>query len=136
MSEKEISEETPSLSTKTVVEFELTDKGFPDWGLSLSAKNVTTSGLTLVCTQSGGDLSGELETGSDYKLIVLQNGTWNDVPVLLEEYGWNTIAYLIEKENSTEFELNWEWLYGKLSAGTYRLVKSFMDFAGQSGFGQ
>ena len=46
------------------------DEGFPDWGITLSVKDVTDSGLTLVCTQSGGELTGELQTGSDYKLIV------------------------------------------------------------------
>lgn len=119
----------PSLSAETTAEG-LSDVGFPDWGIALSAENVTASGLTLVCTQSGGKLSGTLQTGSEYKLIVLENGMWNDVPTILEEYGWNSIAYLIENERSTNFEINWEWLYGELPTGTYRLVKSFTDFRG------
>ena len=103
------------------------DEGFPNWGLTLSVKDVTESGLTLVCTQSGGELTGELQTGSDYHLIVL-DGAWKDVPTVIEEYGWNTIAYLVPKEDSTEFEIDWEWLHGKLPAGTYRIIKGFTDF--------
>ena len=103
------------------------DEGFPNWGLTLSVKNVTESGLTLVCTQSGGELTGELQTGSDYKLIVLKEA-WEDVPTIIEDYGWNTIAYEVFKNGVTEFEYNWEWLYGKLPAGTYRLVKGFTHF--------
>lgn len=103
------------------------DEGFPNWGLTLSVKNVTESGLTLICIQSGGELTGEMQTGSDYKLIVLKEA-WEDVPTIIEDYGWNTIAYMVPKEDSTEFEIDWEWLYGKLPAGTYRIIKGFTDF--------
>ena len=101
-----------------------------DGGLTLSVKDVIDSGLTLVCTQSDGEVTGDLETGSDYTLKVLENGNWVDVPTIIEEYGWTSEAYLIPKEDSVEFEINWEWLYGKLPAGTYRICKDFMDFRG------
>ena len=103
------------------------DEGFPNWGLTLSVKNVTESGLTLVCTQSGGELTGELQTGSDYKLIVLKEA-WEDVPTIIEDYGWNMIAYMVAKNGVTEFEYDWEWVYGILSPGTYRMIKGFTQF--------
>ena len=104
------------------------DEGFPDWGLTLSVKDVTPTGLTLVCSRRGGNPTGELECGTDYHLIVLENGTWKDVPTVIEEYGWNSLAYWIPEGQDTEFTYSWEWLYGKLPAGTYRLKKGFMDF--------
>jgi len=128
-------EDTTSNTTATTETLEkedadityVADEGFPNWGLTLSVKDVTDFGLTLVCTQSGGELTGELQTGSDYKLIVLKEA-WEDVPTIIEEYGWNMLAYMVAKDDVTEFEINWEWLYGKLPAGTYRLVKGFMEF--------
>ena len=108
----------------------LEDEGFPNWGLTLSVKDVTASGLTLICTQSGGELTGELETGSDYSLKVLEDGTWTDVPTVIEEYGWTAEAYMVPMEDSVEFQINWEWLYGELPKGTYRITKGFMDFRG------
>lgn len=105
----------------------VTDEGFPNWGITLSVKDVTESGLTLVCTQSGGELNGELQTGSEYKLIVLKEA-WEDVPTIIEDYGWNCLAYMVFEDDVTEFECDWEWLYGKLPAGTYRLVKGFTEF--------
>ena len=48
---------------------------------------------------------GELQTGSDYHLIVLKDGIWQDVPTIIEEYGWNIMAYIIEKNDSIEFEI-------------------------------
>lgn len=106
---------------------DIDDEEFPNWGLNLSVENVTESGLTLVCTQSGGEPTGELQTGSDYKLIVLKE-VWEEVPVIIEEYGWNEEAYMINKADVTELEIEWKWLYGKLPAGRYRLIKDFMDF--------
>ncbi len=104
------------------------DEGFPDWGLTLSVKNVTPAGLTLVCTKKGGNPSGELMCGDEYHLIALEEGNWKDVPTVIEEYCWNSMAYWITEGQDTEFNYSWEWLYGKLPAGAYRLTKEFMDF--------
>ena len=102
--------------------------GYPDWGLTLSAKDVTPSGLTLVCTQSGGEPSGDIMTGEDYYLTVWKKGHWRMVMPVIENYGWNSLAHWIPKDNDTEFKIDWKWLYGELEPGTYRLVKEFMDF--------
>lgn len=102
----------------------------PDWGITLTAKNVTSKGMTLVCSQSGGEITGELECGSDYSLLVNTNGVWNAVPYLVDEASWTAEAYGLPLDGSIEFELKWERLYGKLPAGTYRIVKGFMDFRG------
>lgn len=119
----------------TTVEFSsVGDEELPDWGLTLSVKNVTPTGLTLVCTQKGGNPTGELRCGTDYHLIVLEDGTWKDVPTVIEEYGWNSLAYIIWAGQDTEFEYSWEWLYGKLPAGTYRLTKGFMDLRGSGDY--
>ena len=101
-----------------------------DWGITLSVKDVTSTGMTLVCSQSGGEITGELECGSDYSLLVNSNGVWNAVPYLVDEVAWTSEAYCIPMNDSIEFELKWERLYGELPAGTYRVVKGFMDFRG------
>ena len=102
----------------------------PDWGITLTAKNVTSKGMTLVCSQSGGEITGELECGSDYSLLVNTNGVWNAVPYLVDEVAWTAEAYYLPLDGSIEFELKWERLYGELPVGTYRIVKGFMDFRG------
>lgn len=101
---------------------------FPDWGLSLSVKDVTSTGLTLVCTREGGNATGELMCGTDYRLLVLEDGMWKNVPTVIENYGWDDMGYPITEGKVREFELSWEWLYGKLPPGTYRLAKDFMDW--------
>jgi len=105
-------------------------KDFPDWGLSLSVKDVTSTGVTLVCTKEGGNPTGELMCGTDYRLLVSENGIWKNVPTVIENYGWDDLGYRISEEQETEFPISWEWLYGELPAGTYRLEKEFMDHRG------
>ena len=115
------------------------DEGFPNWGLSLSVKDITSTGLTLVVTQSGGEPTGELQTGDPYRLIALVDETWKNVEELplpegVDARAWNSIAYLIPKEDVREFEINWNWMFGELPPGTYRLIKEFMDFRETSNY--
>lgn len=115
------------------------DKGFPDWGLILSVKNVTPTGLTLVVTQSGGNPTGELMTGEPYRLITLVDGTWKTVEELplpegVDGRGFNSIGYPLPKGETREFDINWEWMFGELPNGTYRLIKEFMDFRGTANY--
>ena len=42
--------------------------------------------------------------------------------------GWTSKAHYLPLNDSIEFELKWERFYGELPAGTYRVVKEFMDF--------
>lgn len=119
---------TALTTTDTAIEFSSNgDEGFPDWGLTLSVKDVTSTGLTLVCTKNGGNSTGELMCGEDYQLITLKDGTWKAVATVITNYGFNSMGYWISEGTDTEFAIDWEWLYGKLTAGTYRLRKGFMD---------
>lgn len=102
------------------------------WGVKLTAKNITPSGLTIVCTQQDGEPTGELNTGSYYGLEILRDGEWVAVELLPMEHelAWTMEAWAIPSNTETEWEVNWTRLYGELSAGTYRISKSIMDFRG------
>ncbi len=101
-----------------------------DWGIHLSAEDVSPTGLTLICKQSGGTVTGELSTGSYYQLHVLRDGTWKPAPTLPQEYDvvWTAEAWIIPLNGETQWEINWEWLYGELAPGTYRVSKEFVDW--------
>ena len=99
-----------------------------DWGLNLSVKDVTPTGLTLVIKKNGGNPTGRIEWGEAYQLAVLENGTWKDVPTIIDNAVWDAIAYGFFENSDVELSVSWEWLYGQLPAGTYRLTKEFMDF--------
>lgn len=111
--------------------------GVPNWwwGLSLSVENVTPTGLTLVCTQSGGEAIGDLRTGSYYSLIVQEEDGWYRVPYLIPEdkVVWTMQAYNLS-DNTVKWDIGWEWLYGKLPSGTYRILKTITDEGGEGEF--
>ena len=100
------------------------------WGIVLEAENITASGLTIVCSHSGGENAAELSTGSYYVIQKLENTGWIDVEYAPQEYdiAWTSEAWIIQKEGTTKWDVNWEWLYGELSAGEYRIGKEIMNF--------
>ncbi len=95
------------------------------WGIQLSVRNITSTGMTLICQQSGGDPTGELHTGSYYYLEEKLEGDWVKVERLeLEsDVGWTDEAWIILMEDTVEWEIDWEWLYGELPIGRYRIGK-------------
>lgn len=98
------------------------------WGVTLTVKDVTPTGLTLVFTQSGGAPTGELQTGSPFWLEKYVGGAWETVPLVPVCVDWTMEAYLIPMNDSVEREVNWQYLYGEIPAGTYRIGKEIMDF--------
>ena len=104
------------------------------WGLTLHAEDVTTKGLTIVCTQSGGSPAGELNTGSYYVLEQEVQGVWCVVEYAEnmrgKEVGWDAKAWIIPMNDTVEWKVDWEWLYGSLEPGHYRIGKEIMDFRG------
>lgn len=98
-----------------------------DWGITLSVREVSPTGLTLICTQSGGIAEGSLETGSAYQIEKNENGSWVEVKPQGEAV-WDMMAHLIASNDTTEWTIDWSWLYGELSAGTYRIGKTVTDF--------
>lgn len=106
------------------------------WGIQFSASDITASGLTLICSQSGGQPTGDLQTGSPYWVEVWIDNQWVPVEMLPSEYerAWTAEAYIIPMNDSTEWVVNWVWLYGELSAGNYRIGKEVMDFRGSGDY--
>ncbi len=104
------------------------------FGVVLSVKDVTPTGLTLICTQSGGSPTGELQTTSTFRLQQKVFDNWVYRATLLEEgevYNWPDASYVIPKDGSCEITLAWEDLYGTLPAGSYRLAKAITDVRGE-----
>lgn len=102
-----------------------------NWGITLYAAKVTPKGLTIVCEQSGGENVAELNTGS-YYVIQRYDEEWTDIEYLPQEYviTWTSEAWIITKDGSDSWDVDWEWLYGKLPVGRYRIGKEFINFRG------
>lgn len=99
-------------------------------GIHLSTSEVKPTGLTLICIQSDKQPGGNLQTGSWYTLEQEVNGQWISVDTVNEINGWHDDAWFINLNQKTEWVVEWEWLYGKLSPGLYRIGKEITDFRG------
>ena len=93
----------------------------------MSVSNVMPAGLTVHFRQYDRRDCGELIYGEGYHLEVLNGDTWEDVPTIIEDWAFTDIGYTVPAEGESEEEINWEWLYGKLAPGTYRITKVLMD---------
>ncbi len=123
----ELSEQERMYSSYLPPEFMIFEE---TWGITLAAENVTPEGLKIKCTQSAGGATGELQTGSWY---IVENWTkengWKEIPYVIEgEISWTAEAWIIPMNDTCEWEVNWNWLYGSLPAGKYRIGKDIMDF--------
>lgn len=99
-----------------------------NWGLSLSAENVTNTGMTIRFEQFGGNVQGELQTGTWFKIERSTDDGWQELSINpLINYVWNAMAYQIKRNDITELCVEWKWLYGELETGYYRLSKEVMD---------
>lgn len=98
-------------------------------GLSLVVTECTNTGATLVFRQNGGSPTGELTFGEVYSIERWEDGEWGDVPVVITgNYAFNMPAYIIPLGGDREFQVDWEWLYGELDPGEYRIRKDVDDF--------
>ncbi len=104
------------------------------WGITLRTENVTKTGMTLKIEQFGGNPDGELETGEWFKLEKTVDDNWTPVETNpLIDYAWNDVAYEIKRNDITELQVEWKWLYGELEQGLYRLTKEIV-FRSAGGF--
>lgn len=105
------------------------------WGIWMQVVSASSSGVKIVCKQSGGEATGDLQTGSPYLLQMYTDSGWVDLThttcIRIEgDWGWTMEAWLIPKNESVEWTVDWTWIYGELPDGRYRIGKEIMDFRG------
>ena len=95
--------------------------------VSMSVSNVTPSGLTVHLRQYDKRDTEELTYGEEYQLERFNGTDWEEVPQIIDNGAFNAIGYALPAEGEAEIETNWEWLYGRLSPGRYRITKTIVD---------
>lgn len=106
------------------------------WGIRLRVADVTPTGLTLIYEQSGGNPTGELQTGPMFWLERHVDGEWKNVEQRQfgedtdAVYAFEDIAYILRKGSSRIWRIKWSNLYGYLPGGKYRIGKRITDFRG------
>lgn len=103
------------------------------WGIALSTTDVSNTGLTLICSQNGGEITGELQTGEKYWIEEKVDGKWQELSTP-EKPIWQDLSYTIKMQNLTQWDIQWSDLYGTLPQGEYRIGKEIQDFRGGSDY--
>jgi beta-lactamase regulating signal transducer with metallopeptidase domain len=80
----------------------------------------TPSGVTVTLKNA---TETEYTYGESYAVQRKTDNGWIAVVPVIENYGFNDIGYMLPPMGSKEIIIDWEWLYGKLPAGDYRMVK-------------
>lgn len=88
-------------------------------GITFSVKEgtLTPSGATFLLKNN---FSEDYWYGEHYTLERAQGESWVQL-VPKEGAAWHDIAYLLSAGAENEMEIAWEWAYGKLPVGTYRI---------------
>lgn len=98
-------------------------------GLSFNVANVNRTNADLYFIQQDGNPKGDLQYGEYFIIEKFENGAWMEAPIITEDnYAFNEEAYPITKEGYNDFKIDWEWLYGELVPGGYRIGKRVIDF--------
>ncbi|WP_047985871.1 immunoglobulin-like domain-containing protein [Ornithinibacillus californiensis] len=96
-------------------------------GVTMNVKEETVSATGLTVTFEN-NTDKQCIYSEDFLLEKKIDGKWYQVPVILDNYGFNEPGYEINP--SSEWTVDWEWLYGSLDSGEYRIVKSVLGFRG------
>ncbi|GAA0343202.1 hypothetical protein GCM10008967_37050 [Bacillus carboniphilus] len=97
-------------------------------GVTMFVKDGTISSTGLTVTFENHS-NKQCVYGQYFSLEKKINGVWYQVPVALDgDYGFNAIGYDLAPSNMAEWTVDWNWLYGSLDQGEYRIVKDLLDF--------
>ena len=88
--------------------------------MSIKDGTLTKTGATVVIT----DISSRNNIyGEPYRIDKFVDGEWKTLDTIIDDYAWISIGYTVGEDNKLELDINWEWLYGELELGKYRIVK-------------
>lgn len=96
---------------------------YEDWGLNFAVSEVHPTGITIKCTQSGGQQVGNLMV-RNYILYKKNRDTDAEEfmePLVDEFQGESNLNIAVKRESTTEISIDFSHLYGELSAGSYVL---------------
>ena len=90
--------------------------------MTIKEGTLTKTGATVIIT----DISGDDNTyGEFFRIDKKENNKWKKLDVVVKgNYGFHMVGYEVNEDNILEMKIDWNWLYGELDAGEYRLVKS------------
>ena len=90
-------------------------------GVSMAIKEntLTNTGATVIITDTS---NRDNIYGNSYKIEKKENGVWIELKPKNDMF-FTDIGYVVGEDHTLEFDINWEYFYGKLESGEYRILK-------------
>lgn len=76
-----------------------------------------------ICIENLSEIEWDCGEKFELERFNLERGAWQSVNAVMENATFNDIANVISPGESTSIAVEWEWLYGTLEKGKYRIVK-------------
>lgn len=90
-------------------------------GISMTVTQATSEGASLeILNQT----DKELTLGVDYELQVWQDGNWYQLDYIIDNWAFEAVGYIPEKDEPLQMEVNWTYFHGILPEGRYRITKT------------
>ena len=98
-------------------------------GVTMEVTKVSNVSLTLLITN---ETDKNIQFGDDYYLEGRDrdSGKWSRLSPIIDNGMFYMVAYMLQDNSTANQDVNFEWLYGKLEPGKYRIVKEITDFRG------
>ena len=88
--------------------------------VTMTISAVTPTGATVTIQDSNPEPA---VYGEWFQIQREKGGAWYEVKTKISNYGFNEIGWLTDDNGQLTMDVDWEWLYGKLPAGHYRILK-------------
>lgn len=85
--------------------------------MTIKDGTLTNKSVTLILTNNS---DRKIQYGSPYEIEIKKNDEWYKINAKLN---FTLPLFILESKKKNEFKLNFEEGYGKLSSGTYRVIK-------------
>ena len=95
--------------------------------VNMEALHVIPTGCIVRFRQYDRRDTGELIYGQGFMLEKKEGDSWEAVPMIVDDAVFTEEGYTIPPEGESEIETDWQWLYGVLEPGTYRIHKTVID---------
>ena len=92
--------------------------------IKVESTTINPESVSITITDNNKDHYG---WGVEFIVQEKVNGEWNDLKYISDDLSWIDIAYELNEDNQLTQKLDIEKFYGKLSNGTYRIVKPVYD---------
>ena len=86
--------------------------------MTIKEGTLTPNGATIIIKDKENHTYGEA-----FSIERKEDNKWKKQEPIIEDYFFNLIGYTPNEKNEVEIKTDWQWLYGTLPPGTYRILK-------------